>query len=83
MLKMLTEKKPLSVEELEAQTALELPERETPATVIIGCLSLCSGRIRIPNVGVDVAAQICAAVGALNVTLLGLTGTQLSCTIRQ
>jgi hypothetical protein len=79
----LAEKKPLSVEELETQMALELPERETPATVVIGCLAVCSGRIRIPNVTVEMAAQVCAAVQALNVTLLGLTGTQLSCTIRQ
>ena len=58
---MVNEKKVLGLEEMEAQTALALPERETPATVVIGCL----------------------AVQALNVTLLGLTGTQLSCTVRQ
>jgi Mg/Co/Ni transporter MgtE len=80
---MLAEKRALSIEELEAQTALELPARETPATVVIGCLAVCIGQIRIQNVSVDVAAQVCAAVQALNVTLLGLTGTQLSCTIRQ
>jgi len=78
----LLEKKPLGVEEIEAQTAMELPERETPATVVIGCLAACVGQIQIKNVDVDVAAQVCAAIQALNVTLAGLTGTQLSCTIR-
>jgi hypothetical protein len=80
---MLMEKKTLTFEEIEGQTALALPERETPATVVIGCLAVCVGQIRIQNVSVDVAAQICAAVEVLNVTLLGLSGTQLSCTIRQ
>ena len=78
---MLAEKQPLTLAEIQAQSALELPEREVPATVVIGCLAVCVGQIRIQNVSVDVAAQICAAVQALNVTLLGLTGTQLSCTI--
>lgn len=76
-------KQMLTVEDLESQVALELPERETPATVVIGCLALCVGQIRIMNVTVEVAAQVCAAVQALNVTLLGVSGTQLSCTVRQ
>ena len=80
---MIAEKRVLSIEELEAQTALELPERETPATVVIGCLAVCVGQITIRDVTVDVAAQICAAVQVLNLTLFGLTGAQLSCTIRQ
>jgi hypothetical protein len=74
---------PLTTDELDSQVALELPERETPATVVIGCLAVCVGQIRIQNIDVNVAAQVCAAVQALNVTLLGLTGTQLSCVIRQ
>ena len=64
---MLAEKRPLSLEELEAQTALELPERETPVTVVIGCLALCVGQIIIRDVEVDVAATICAAVSAITV----------------
>ncbi len=76
---MLLEKKALSPEVLEAQTALELPERETPVTVVIGCLALCVGQITIRNVDVDVAAQICAQVEAITVN-----GTQLlTCDIRQ
>jgi len=76
---MLAEKKTLTFADLEAQTALELPERESPVTVVIGCLAVCVGQIQIKNVSVAIAAQVCAAVQALNVTLLGLTGTQLSC----
>lgn len=64
---MLAEKRPLSLEELEGQTALELPERETPVTVVIGCLALCVGQIIIRDVEVDVAATICAAVSAITV----------------
>jgi hypothetical protein len=80
---MLAEKKTLTFADLDVQTALELPERESPATVVIGCLAVCVGKITIKDINVEVAAQVCAAVQALNVTLLGLTGTQLSCNIRQ
>ena len=75
-------KQPLSWNDIEMQSALELPERETPQTVILGCLAVCVGRITIRDVDVTVAAQVCAAVQALNVTLLGLTGTQLTCDVR-
>ena len=64
---MLVEKKALSPEVLEAQTALELPERETPVTVVVGCLAVCVGQIIIRDVDVNVAATICAAVSAITV----------------
>jgi hypothetical protein len=64
---MLAEKKALTLDDIEAQTALELPERETPVTVIITCLALCVGQITIRNVSVDVAANICAQVQAITV----------------
>src|SRR5919204_468101 len=51
---MVLEKKPLSFADIEAQTALELPDRETLQTVIIGCLALCVGQITIRDVTVDV-----------------------------
>ncbi len=79
---MITEKQMLTLDDIDALSTFELPARETPATVVIGCLALCVGQIRIQNVSVDVAVQICAAVEALNVTL-GTFGVQLSCTIRQ
>ena len=77
-----SEKRALTWNEIDHQTALELPERETPQTVVVGCLAVCVGQIQIQNVDVGVAVQVCAAVQALNVTLLGLTGTQLSCHAR-
>ena len=78
----LAQKNQLTSHDIDALMALELPERETPATVVVGCLAVCVGQITIRDIDVTVAAQVCAAVQALNVTLLGLTGTQLSCNVR-
>jgi Mg/Co/Ni transporter MgtE len=61
------EKKMLTLDDIEAQTALELPERETPVTVIIGCLALCVGQIVLRNITVDVAATVCAQIQAITV----------------
>ena len=72
-------KKTLTLEDLESQTALELPERETPALVVIGCVALCVGEIRIVVQDIQAAVQICAAVEALNVGALA----QLTCQVRQ
>ena len=82
---MLAEKSMLDMETIESQTALELPDRESLVTVVIGCIGVCVGRIRIDVEDVDVAAQVCAAVQALNVALLSIQGVdaELTCTIRQ
>jgi hypothetical protein len=53
VLKMLAEKKPLGVEELEAQTALELPKREMPALVTV---ILDDTTVQVP---ISVAANLC------------------------
>ena len=80
---MLAVKDPLTLERIEAQTAVELPDREAPLTVVIGCLAVCVGQITIRDVSVDVAATVCAGVQALNVTLLSLgQNLQFSCTTR-
>ncbi len=83
---MLLEKRPLSVNEIEAQTALVLPERETPALVVIGCVGVCTGDIKIRVQDVNVATQVCAIINveALN-ALLASTGidADLTCTIKQ
>ena len=76
---MLAEKQSLTLADLDAQTALLLPERETPVTVIIGCVGVCVGSIRIQNVDISVVAQVCAAVNVLNVTLLSLVNSELTC----
>lgn len=81
---MLAEKQVLTLDEIESQAALELPERESPVTVIVGCL-VCIGnltvRLRIEDV--NVAAQVCAAVDAIQVVVGGSSVDAFSCTIRQ
>lgn len=64
---MLTEKTPLTLDDIEAQIALELPERETPVTVIVQCLAICVGQIVLRNITVDVAATVCAQLEAITV----------------
>lgn len=77
---MLPEKQALSLDEIESQAALELPERESPVTVIVGCL-VCIGNltVRLRVEDVNVAAQICAAVDVIQVS--GVDA--FSCTVRQ
>ena len=62
---MLAEKKTLSLEALEAQTALELPSREMPliTLVIVDLVDIRDITITVRNV--NVAAQICAALGGV------------------
>jgi hypothetical protein len=77
---MLLEKRRLSLEDLEAQTALELPERDMMALVTIVITNV------LNNLSVDVdvknnnvAVQVCAVVNLLNSTI----GTNLTCSIQQ
>ncbi len=57
---MLLEKQPLSMEELESQSAIELPERDTLlVTIVIGRIDVIDD-ITITVRNVDIAAQICA-----------------------
>lgn len=81
---MLAEKKMLSLEALEAQTALELPERETPVLVLLTCL-VCIGNvtIRLRIEDVNVAAQVCAAVDAIQVIVGGASVDAFNCEVRQ
>ena len=81
---MLAETSMLNMETIEAQTAIELPDRESLVTVIIGCIGVCVGSIRIRIGDVNVAAQVCAAVQALNVALLAIQGlnAQFTCRIK-
>ena len=83
-------KRMLSVEDIEAQTAFELPDRDTPALVAIGCVGVCVGQIIIRDVDVAVANNICANIGlvaaALNnvLSVLGLVDQdlELTCDVR-
>jgi hypothetical protein len=77
---MLLEKKRLTLDELDAQTALELPERDMMALVTVVITNL------LNNLSVDVdvrnnnvAVQVCAVVTALNT----FVGTSLTCDIQQ
>ena len=63
------EKTALTTDDIDTLTALELPPRETLALVVINCLALCIGQIRIRVDDVTVAAEVCAQV--INVTLGG------------
>ena len=61
---MLVEKKPLGVEELEAQTALELPDREMLALVNVTLGNLA---VQVP---IGVAANVCDVNAAVLVAAI-------------
>ena len=78
---MLVEKQPLSLADIEAQTALELPDREMLAlvTVIItNVLNNLSVNVEVKNN--SVAVQVCAAVQLINTII---SPTVLHCEIAQ
>jgi hypothetical protein len=62
------EKKRLKFEGMESQTALELPERETlQVVVVVNIGNILSGNHITVNVpSVNVAAQVCVLVTAIN-----------------
>jgi len=77
---MLLEKKRLTIEDLEAQAALELPERDMMAlvtVVITNVLNNLSVDVDVKNN--NVAVQVCAVVDLLNTAV----GTNLTCSIQQ
>jgi hypothetical protein len=71
-------KKSLKMEELESQTALVLPDRETLDSLI--CVGGCEGKL-VVNANVCVNAAVTAAVSALSSALTAATGlpTTLEC----
>jgi hypothetical protein len=79
------EKKLLTVEDLESQMGLELPNRDTLATVVISCLAVCIGKIEIKDINVNVANGVCAQVGAIANILSVAVGQAvvLDCDVRQ
>ena len=58
-------KRTLSMEELEAQTALELPNREMPLVTLVLVDLIDIGDVTVTVRNVNVAAQICAALGGV------------------
>ena len=78
---MVLEKRPLNLADIEAQTALELPERETLATVVLSCLAVCVGKITIRDVDITVTAlnDLCVTI---NNVISVLSGAAVACNIK-
>lgn len=75
---MLLEKKRLSLEEMEAQTALELPNRDLLALINVFIVNTLNNlTVSIPVKNNNVAVQICAVVNILNTNV----GTALTCQV--
>jgi hypothetical protein len=79
---MLMEKKTLNFEELDAQTALELPSREMPLITLVLVDLVDIGDVTITVRNINVAAQICAAVGGI-LTFDSPTDQVVECTVDQ
>jgi len=74
-------KKALSVEDLESQVALELPNREMMLVTVVITNLLNNLTVDIDVRNVNVAVQVCAVVEALNAILIN--GNELDCDIQQ
>ena len=73
-------KKTLTLEALESETALELPNRDMFLVTVVIANSL-NDVIDVDVRNVNVAVQVCAIVELINVELL--TAEAIRCTIRQ
>jgi hypothetical protein len=70
----------LTIEELDSQLAVELPDREMLTLVVIKNVSILNNNRLFINVrNNNVAAQVCALVAVLDL----LTANRVTCTIRQ
>jgi hypothetical protein len=70
----------LTIEELDSQLAVELPDREMLTLVVIRNVSILNNNRLFINVrNNNVAAQVCALVAVLDL----LTANRVTCTIRQ
>jgi len=77
---MLTEKKRLTLEAMQSQTALELPRRQMLALVNVFITNVANGlHVSVPVTNNHVAVQVCAAVQAINTII---APTTLTCGIR-
>lgn len=77
---MMIQKRALSIDELEAQTALELPDREMMLVTIVITNLLNNLSVDVDVRNNNVAVQVCAVVQALNTILVGQS---LTCEIQQ
>ncbi|MBA2313323.1 MAG: hypothetical protein H0V97_11085 [Actinobacteria bacterium] len=76
---MLLEKQALSLEEMESQVTLDLPNREMLLVTVVITNLLNNLSIDVDVKNNNVAVQVCAVVTALS----SLVSTPLSCEIRQ
>jgi hypothetical protein len=77
----MSDKKLLTLDELESQTALELPDRELMALVNVIITNVLNNLfVSIPVQNNHVAVQVCAAVQAINTII---APTSLTCTVGQ
>jgi hypothetical protein len=80
---MLLEKKALSLDVLEAQTALELPDREMMQIVVIIGDVLSDNVIKIDVRNNNIAVQVCALIDVINLIVGPNTEGPLECKVRQ
>ena len=78
---MLLEKEPLTLDDLEAQAALELPNRDMMLVTVIINNVLNNLSIDVDVRNVNVAVQVCAVVNAINTIIA--PDASLTCTIQQ
>ena len=72
-------KRTLSIEEIEGQSALELPDREMLLVTIVITNLLNNLSVDVDVRNNNVAVQVCAVVNLLNTAI----GTALTCEIEQ
>ena len=80
-------KKAVTLDQLEAQSALELPNREMLALVTIVLNNVLNGitiSVPIEVKNNNIAVQVCAVIQALNVALIGQgAGATIGCSVGQ
>ncbi|MCA1673980.1 MAG: hypothetical protein LC799_17860 [Actinobacteria bacterium] len=76
---MLAEKKRVSLDELESQVALDLPDREMLLVTIVITNLLNNLSVDVDVRNNKIAVQVCAVVQVLNESI----GTSLTCEIQQ
>ena len=78
---MLVERKSITAEVMQSQTALQLPPRQMLALLNVFITNVANNlSIRIPVQNNRVAVQVCAAVSALNSILV--SPDRLTCAVR-
>jgi hypothetical protein len=79
---MLQTKEPITLDELDAQTALELPDRETALVFVIIKDVLSGNKIRVEVDDVNVGVQVCAVIQLLT-DMDESDGIDLTCRVAQ